>query len=348
MCAAVVSESQLVFTLADRSRSLAAVSLECAQEITGQRRFRRAVGGWQLSLARPSLHRVEYKLLVTTREGASQVGCDPENNERVRTAFGERSVVHMPHYRAPTWLHDRAESGSLERLTHTDRSLGDVPITLWSAPGLTKDTTAPLLVVHDGPEYVDLAGLTTYAEAMVARGTLPTFRMALMQPVLRDEWYSANPDYIAATFDVLDRLADAYSTSADPVVMGASLGGLSALLVALHDRSSFVGVLSQSGSFFQPRLDSQESSYPFFSRVTSAVRAVVDSPSAPRRLVVAMTCGAMEENFANNDAMAACLDRQGHQVTFRSVPDLHNYTAWRDSLDPTMTDLLRHVWGRRG
>jgi len=30
------------------------------------------------------------------------------------------------------------------------------------------------------------------------------------------------------------------------------------------------------------------------------------------------------------------------------VPDLHNYTAWRDSLDPALTDLLRKCWGTTG
>jgi len=229
-----------------------------------------------------------------------------------------------------------------------DSSLGELPITLWSAPGLSRDAQAPLLVVHDGPEYADLAGLTTYAEAMVSRGTLPAFRMALMQPVQRDEWYSANTDYVAATHDVLDSLGHTYNTAADPVVMGASLGGLSALLVGLDEGSRFGGVVSQSGSFFQPSLDDQESSYPFFERVTRAVRAVVDAAAASRPLVVRMTCGAMEENFVNNEAMATSLTRQGHEVRFRAVADLHNYTAWRDSLNPTVTELLRSAWRAQG
>jgi len=35
-------------------------------------------------------------------------------------------------------------------------------------------------------------------------------------------------------------------------------------------------------------------------------------------------------------------------VVFSRVPDLHNYTAWRDSLDPALTDLLRKCWGATG
>ncbi len=348
MSAAAVIEQRIVFTLADATHSLAAVALDCDQAIAGPRRLRRTAAGWMLALPRPPLDRLEYKLVITTRDGHTSVDCDPENVERVRTAFGERSVALMPGYRAPGWLKGIAASGSRERLTHADSSLGDLPITLWSAPGLSKDVEAPLLVVHDGPEYADLADLTTYAEAMVSHGTLPAFRMALMHPSERDEWYSANPDYIAATHDLLDGLARIYNVSANPVVMGASLGGLTALLVGLEEASRFGGVVSQSGSFFQPGLDGQESSYPFFERVTSAVRAMVEASARSRPVAVGMTCGAMEENFANNEAMAASLASQGHDVRFRTLADLHNYTAWRDGLDPTVTDLLRSVWCAQG
>ena len=37
--------------------------------------------------------------------------------------------------------------------------------------------------------------------------------------------------------------------------------------------------------------------------------------------------------------------RDGHQVTYAEVADLHNYTAWRDALDPHLTQVLRDVWG---
>ena len=38
-----------------------------------------------------------------------------------------------------------------------------------------------------------------------------------------------------------------------------------------------------------------------------------------------------------------------HQVgiAFSGHDDLHNYTSWRDSLDPALTDLLRRVWAGR-
>src|SRR4051812_30671805 len=96
-----VIEGSLVFTLDDADRSLVRVGLDCDDAITGRRRFRRTSSGWMLSIPRPDLNRLEYRLVVTDRRGDTQVVCDPANPERVRTAFGERSVALMPGYERP-------------------------------------------------------------------------------------------------------------------------------------------------------------------------------------------------------------------------------------------------------
>jgi enterochelin esterase family protein len=58
-----------------------------------------------------------------------------------------------------------------------------------------------------------------------------------------------------------------------------------------------------------------------------------------------LTCGAVEENLANNRCMAAALLARGYPVSLVEVPDGHNFTAWRDALDPHLVDLLGRVWG---
>jgi enterochelin esterase family protein len=52
-----------------------------------------------------------------------------------------------------------------------------------------------------------------------------------------------------------------------------------------------------------------------------------------------MTCGGAEENIHNNRLMAHALGAE-----LAEVPDLHNYTAWRDAFDPHLTGLLRRCW----
>jgi enterochelin esterase-like enzyme len=350
MSAPSVIEQRLIFTVDDPTRHFARVVLDCDDAFAGPRRFRRTASGWSLSLPRPDVIRVEYRLVVTTRDGDTNVVCDPDNPERVRTAFGERSVALMPGYERPSWLQREVEPGRQRILTYAAKELGRLPIDVWSPPGLKNSTSAPLLVVNDGPEYADLAGLTHYAASMIETRALPEFRMALMQPVERDEWYSANPAYVAASLGAIEKVGRSYATSGPVALMGASLGGLCALLTAMAARRRLAvgGVFSQSGSFFQPKSDPQESSYPFFDRVAAAVGDLLEAGPTQEPLTVGMTCGSLEENLANNHAMATALADQGHHVALREVPDLHNYTAWRDSLEPTLTEVLRGAWGARG
>jgi enterochelin esterase family protein len=65
-----------------------------------------------------------------------------------------------------------------------------------------------------------------------------------------------------------------------------------------------------------------------------------DGPAIP----AVLTCGAVEENLANNRDMAETLRRQGYPVTFVEVPDAHNWTGWRDALDPHLTSLIQRVF----
>jgi hypothetical protein len=55
----------------------------------------------------------------------------------------------------------------------------------------------------------------------------------------------------------------------------------------------------------------------------------------------------VEENLANNEAMAGHLRRLGYAVEFVPVRDAHNYTAWRDGLDCSLPGLVEAVVGRR-
>ena len=66
-------------------------------------------------------------------------------------------------------------------------------------------------------------------------------------------------------------------------------------------------------------------------------------PSKP--VPVVMTCGAIEENVGNNRLMLETLQSRGYPASLHEVPELHNYTAWRDAFDPHLTGLLSRVAG---
>jgi enterochelin esterase-like enzyme len=95
-----------------------------------------------------------------------------------------------------------------------------------------------LLAVHDGPEYDELADLTSYLGAMAILGAVPRVRAALLSPGPRDDWYSANGAYTRALcLAVLPHLRSLVTTTT-VVGMGTSLGALAMLHAQRRHASS--------------------------------------------------------------------------------------------------------------
>lgn len=302
--------------------------------------FEREDDAWVLRLPPLRLERLEYKLELAGPDGETEVVCDPANPDRAPGAFGEKSVAVAPEYRPPAWLAWDASEGTIESVGLRVQG-HDLDVLVWS-PG---EGELPLLVAHDGPEYAELALLTRYAGAMVEREKLPPFRIALLPPGERDEWYSASAVYgRALSHRILAAVRAEVAVAGRPVGMGASLGALAMLQAQRAWPGTFAGLFLQSGSFFVPRFDSHESRLPRYRRIVRFVRDVLRSRSHPEPVPAVMTCGAEEENVHNNRLMAAALAAQGYGAPLHEVADLHNYTNWRDAFDPHLTGLLGRLW----
>lgn len=333
-----LSSGALTFRVADPERRYAAVRLCSDLPLSdAERSFERTGDEWLLELDPPHIERLEYHVEVTDAYGATETGPDPGNPLRAPGAFGEKSVLLLPGYQLPAWLEAEGVEGRYEDISVRGRGLGaNVNGRVWSP--LT-DEPLPLLVAHDGPEYDKLASLTRYSAAMIAAGALPPHRVALLSPGPRDEWYSASALYSRALYvDVIPALPAAGA----PIGMGASLGGLAMLVTQRRAPGTFAGLFLQSGSFFMPRFDSQESGFPRYARIVRVVRRILRTTAKP--IPVQLTCGAAEENVFNNRVMARALAQQGYDARLDEVPDLHNYTAWRDAFDPHLTRLLEKAW----
>ena len=328
----------LTFRLADPERRYAAVRLCSDLPLSdAERSYARDGDEWVLELAPKNVERLEYHVEVTDHDGTSQTGPDPGNPLRAPGAFGEKSVLLLPGYEPPAWLDAETVEGHYVDFSVRGRGLGaNVTGRIWSP--LT-DEPLPLLVAHDGPEYDKLAFLTRYSAAMIAAGTLPPHRVALLAPGPRDEWYSASALYSRALYvDVIPALP----VSGPLIGMGASLGALAMLVTQRRAPGTFAALFLQSGSFFMPRFDSQESGFPRYARIVRVVRRILRSTAQP--IPVQLTCGTAEENVLNNRVMARALAEQGYDARLDEVPDLHNYTAWRDAFDPHLTRLLARMF----
>ena len=333
--------SALSFRLPDLGQELAGVRLLCAflghpafHAVPEERR-------WELRVPRPDVARVEYRLELLHRDGHRETVCHPGNPRRAPGGFGESSVLWCPDYREPAWLHLPAAPGQWREV--------DLPLPALRA-GITARIWSPatptdrVLVAHDGPDYDRYAELGRFVAAGVAAGRFAPFYLVLLPAGERFEWYAASPAYARSLASgILPKLAAELGTDRPVIGAGASLGALAMLHAQRRDPARFAGLFLQSGSFFQPRFDRQESGFARYLRIVRFVGRVLRSTDGPA-VPVAMTCGTVEENLANNRSMAEALRAQGYPVRFAENRDAHTWIGWRDTLDPHLTSLLQRVW----
>jgi enterochelin esterase family protein len=334
----------VTFELRDNPGRLRGVRLIQEVGLPGPLEFSRAAGRWTLSTDRPDVDRMEYLFEIDDRRGRRSTITDPTNPRRVGGAFGDKSVLEFPEYAPPAWLDiEPVDSACVPFEIDAGPLDGSVEGLLWTPSDLPAEEAAPLVLVHDGPEFAKLGGITHYLGAAVAIGELPPLRAALLDPGSRDDWYAANPRYSAALCEhVVPALEEKVNVSAR-VGVGASLGGLAMLHAHRCYPRTFDALLLQSASFFTAEHDPQEADFGKFGEITAFVRDIAQAHADAAPIPVVLTCGTVEENLANNRAMTAALRRLGYPAELVTVRDAHNYTAWRDALDPHLTRLVRQV-----
>lgn len=329
-------------TLPDPQRRWRSVEVD-SPGVGGSCRY--ADGAWVREIDPRGDQRIEYAFVVQDGRRRRRV-LDPVAEHRVETPFGPRSEWRAPGYAPPSWLSAPAAAGRTESLSLPSAMTHPLPVELWSPRGLRARDAAPLLWCLDGEAYASRSSLLQWAGAHIVAGDLPPFRIALQSPTHRMAWYSGSPRFLRSVDRALDELTSRRPTDRPVAVMGASLGGLTAMLVALRRRD--VGaVLAQSGSFFR---SGDEPSGRWTDRATACAERVRHDATSRRGtdLLVGMTCGRNEPNAPADAATAKALRRQGFRVDYREVADRHNEVAWRDALDPIWPKLLRARWGGGG
>lgn len=329
-------DGRLEFRLADPDHRYGRVRLDAGLGTAGERPdLAWAAGVWSVEVDLPPLHRVEYGFEVTTTI------TDPDNPAQVDTGFGHRSVLELPGYRPPPWVARQASAGATTALA---TGIPGVTAALWSPEGLDDDAPAPLLVVHDGPDYAERGRLTHHLAVLAEDGAGPASRALLLTAAPRAVLYAASDEYATALeTELIPQARHRWPTTAT-VAVGASLGALAALHAQWRHPGTFDALLLQSGSFFTPQTDGQESGFARWGEVAGFIAELYADDAATAALPpIALTCGSYEENVHNNRLLASRLREVGVTLTLTEVPDLHNFTCWRDGLDPALRDLLTAV-----
>jgi len=292
---------------------------------------------FHLTLEIPHGSRVEYKYEVH-RGSTNQWIEDPFNPNRARDPFGANSVLQGEGYAIPTWTakDPLAREGSLETLTFHSTVLGGKRnCQLYLPARFRKTRLYPLLVVHDGSDYLNYTGMKTILDNLIHRLEIPDLIVAFTDSPDRLREY-ANDERHARflTEELVPDLAKRlplYDRPQARCMMGASFGAVASFSTALRYPGFWGRLVLQSGSFAFTDIGKRNRRGPLFDRVVECVNQYREDPVAVSERVF-VSCGVYESLIYENRSMVPLLDATGMQVRFVEARDGHNWENWRDRL----------------
>jgi enterochelin esterase-like enzyme len=292
---------------------------------------------WYAVVELPAGSRVEYQLEVAHGEQRERIN-DPLNPRVAHSPVGSSSVCYASGYEVPDWTRPdpEARAGSLIDLKVPSRALRrDCAVTLYLPARLQRSARYPLLIVHDGGDYLAYASARTVLDNLIHRLDVAEIIVAFISPGERLTEYAnsaAHARYLAA--ELVPRLEAEFPLAATPdsrCLMGASFGAVASLSAAYRYPRAYGSLLLQSGSFVFTDIGHDHGGGPAFEPV---VKFVNRYRAAPKRVAdrVFVSCGVYEPLIIRNRSMIPPFEAAGMNVRYVEARDGHSWENWRDRL----------------
>jgi len=292
---------------------------------------------WHLVLELPEGSRVEYQLQVV-RGGQSERINDPLNPNLSHSPVGSSSVCYAAGHQIPDWTvpDPDARPGSLVDMVVPSRALRrDAKVTLYLPARFRHTARYPLLIVHDGGDYLNYAAAKTVLDNLIHRLDVAEIVAAFSYPGDRLAEYANSASHARyLTAELLPRLEAELPLAKQPsgrCLMGASFGAVASLATAYRYPDSYGSLLMQSGSFVFTDIGNDHGGGPPFEPV---VRFINRYRAAPRRVADRMfvSCGIYEPLIVPNRSMVPVFEGAGMAVRYVEARDGHSWENWRDRL----------------
>ncbi|MEM9383514.1 MAG: alpha/beta hydrolase-fold protein [Pseudomonadota bacterium] len=300
---------------------------------------------WWVRMDLPPGSRVEYKIELEQEEGGTRWILDPLNPRLAEDPFGANSVCQAHGYERPDWSIPNAESrhGSLEEIGIASGAFGDTRrVRLYLPARFRRSRQYPLLVVHDGDDFLRFADLHAVLDNLTHRLEIEPMIVALTHSPDRLREYAADDRHARfVAEELVPTLTSRLPLRDTPnarALMGASFGGVASLYCAWRHPGVFGNLLLQSGSFAFTDIGHHDRGEVFdpVVRFMNEWRAAPGLP-ADRMFI---SCGVYESLIRENRAMIAFLQDKGPDIRYREVRDGHNWENWRDRLQDALSWLF--------
>ncbi len=291
---------------------------------------------WAATIELPKGSRIEYKFEVI-RNGHRELILDPLNDVRAHDPFGANSVCQGYGYERPSWtLHNPdARAGDIESRQLESAAFRDTrKFQVYLPARFRRNRRYPLLIVHDGVDYLHFAQLKTVLDNLIFDLEIPPLIVAMIQSPDRLREYAGDDRHARHLVDeMLPFMAGQYpltDNAEERGLMGASFGGVATLHAAWRHPRQFGALLLQSGSYAFSDIG-RHNRGPVFDPVVRFMNEFRETPGCPAEKMY-MSCGIYESLIYENRSLLPLLQRQGIDVRFEEARDAHNWENWRDRL----------------
>jgi len=300
---------------------------------------------WYVVLDLQDGSRVNYQFEMT-RGGHVECVNDPLNPRRSHSPLGSSSVCFARGYQTPAWTQPdpEAPAGQLTDVMVQSRALDrDCTATLYLPPGLRTTRGYPLLLVHDGGDFLQYAAAKTVLDNLIHQHAIAETVVAFLHPKDRLTEYANSPahaDFV--TDELLPQLEREYPLSgrrSDRCLLGSSFGAAASLSTAYRSPDTYGSLVLMSGSFVFTDAGADHGGGPAFDPVVAFVNRYREQP---RRLAdrIYLSCGVYEPLIVRNRAMRPVFESTGTEVRYVEARDGHSWENWRDRLRDALSWVL--------
>jgi len=292
---------------------------------------------WYLVLELPEGSRVNYQLEVR-RNGLVERINDPLNEKLSYSPVGTSSVCFGHGYVSPEWTEPDpdARPGDLMSMTVRSRALRrDCPVTVYLPARFRRTGSYPLLIVHDGPDFLQYAAAKTVLDNLIHRLDVAETVVAFLHPHDRlTEYADSTAHSRFVTDELLPRLETELplaATRSGRCLMGSSFGAVASLSTAVRSSDTYGSLILMSGSFVFTDIGTDHGGGEVFDPVVKFVNRYRAKPTHVADRVF-VSCGVYEPLIVPNRSMVPTFESAGMTVEYVEARDGHNWENWRDRL----------------
>lgn len=269
--------------------------------------------------------RLDYKFVLN---GGTWI-LDPRNPFQVSGGFGPNSELRMPQFVQP-WeivFNPATPRGTVRDSLVTSAILGNSrTIRIYTPPGYAAGTDSfPVMLFHDGPEYVTLGSAATVMDNLIAAQRIQPIIGVFVPPVNRTAEYAGAQMTAFTNFIVTELMPgiDArFRTRRDPAfrgVIGASNGGNISLWIGYTHPDKFGFIGAQSSNI-----------------VSSISTGFQNSPLLPLRLYMDLGTYDIPQLIPLVRSFIPILQSKGYPHAYTEYNDGHSWGNWRAHLDDAL------------